>query len=72
MTDEDLNALKEEISIFMTKSVITLLNDKIQTLEARVAELEDVAGDLLTRFDPWSPHDHDAVKRARAILGDKQ
>lgn len=44
----------------------------IEALEARVAELEDVAGDLLTRFEPWSPHDHDAAKRARAALGKKQ
>ena len=42
--------------------------DRIEALEARVAELEDIAGDLLTRFDPWSPHDHDAAKRARAAL----
>ena len=48
------------------------LFDHIEALEARVAELEDVAGDLLTRFDPWSPHDHDAAKRARAVLGDEQ
>lgn len=46
--------------------------DRIEALEARVAELEDVAGDLLTRFDPWSPHDHDAAKRARAVLGERQ
>lgn len=46
--------------------------DRIEALEARVAELEDVAGDLLTRFEPWSPHDHDAAKRARAALGKKQ
>lgn len=44
---------------------------EIDRLKARVAELEDVAGDLLTRFDPWSPHDHDAAKRARAVLGEK-
>ena len=42
--------------------------DRIEALEARVAELEDIAGDLLTRFEPWSPHDHDAAKRARAAL----
>ena len=43
-----------------------------EALKARVAELEDVAGYLLTRFDPWSPHDHDAAKRARAALGEEQ
>ena len=42
--------------------------DRIEALEARVAELEDIAGDLLTRFEPWSPHDHDAAKRASAAL----
>lgn len=48
------------------------LADRIEALEARIAELEEVAGDLLTRFEPWSPHDHDADKRARAALGEKQ
>ena len=53
-------------------SDLSCLFDRIEALEARVAELEDVAGDLLTRFEPWSPHDHDAAKRARAVLGDEQ
>lgn len=51
---------------------IEALEAENERLRARVAELEEVAGDLLTRFDPWSPHDHDAAKRARAALAAMQ
>lgn len=53
------------------KNILIEIADRIKDLDARVAELEAVVDDLLIRFDPWSPHDHDAAKRARAALGDR-
>jgi len=73
MTDDLAKQLREvgRDYDFHENALVYSAADRIEALEARVAELEDVAGDLLTRFEPWSPHDHDADKRARAALGEK-
>ncbi len=69
MTDDLIARLRSvDVSWSETGEWCAEAADRIEALEARVAELEDIAGDLLTRFEPWSPHDHDAAKRARAAL----
>jgi dihydrodipicolinate synthase/N-acetylneuraminate lyase len=68
----DLVERLREVNMLIAIKVASDAADRIEALEARIAELEEVAGDLLTRFEPWSPHDHDADKRARAALGEKQ
>jgi len=43
------------------------------TIEAQAAEIErlrEALSDILTRFEPWSPHDYIADKAARAALGE--
>lgn len=41
-----------------------------EELMAEIERLREALGDLLTRFDAWSPHDHIAAKKARAALGE--
>lgn len=51
---------------------IAVLTDHIASLTAENERLREALNDILTRFEPWSPHDHIADKAARAALGDTQ
>jgi hypothetical protein len=46
--------------------------DLIEAQAAEIERLRAVVNDLLTRFDAWSPHDHDAVKNAKKALGETE
>jgi hypothetical protein len=46
--------------------------DRIEAQAAEIERLRAVVNDLLTRFDAWSPHDHDAVKNAKKALGETE
>jgi len=46
--------------------------DRIEAQAAEIERLREAVNDLLTRFDAWSPHDHDAVKNAKKALGETE
>ena len=43
---------------------------KVEAQAAEIKRLREALSDILTRFEPWSPHDYLADKAARAALGE--
>jgi len=69
VTEELIKRLREDDTdpVMLKKAA-----DTIEAQAAEIKRLREALSDILTRFEPWSPHDYIADKAARAALGETE
>ena len=64
--------LGDEARVVLPATDVRTIADTIEAQAAEIKRLREALSDILTRFEPWSPHDYIADKAARAALGETE